>query len=126
MFVGVLLLSGGLTKDSLTTHYLQCTVHTVTSTESAGPQEIHRGTHLTGTEIAEMFGVNQSTVSRWVKSGKLEPVFRASNLSLFDPAVVEQFGRDLVEIAQSRIPNRENRDVGHTDRGTAQTHLRRS
>lgn len=41
-------------------------------------------------EVAAIFGVDRSTVTRWVQSGKLEAAVQTRSILLFDRAAVEQ------------------------------------
>ena len=48
--------------------------------------------YINGAELARTLGISRSTLSRWVKTGKLpKPKKSISGMLLFDRAVVDQF-----------------------------------
>jgi len=54
-------------------------------------------------EVAERAGVDVSTVAKWVRAGKLTPVYEGDGLTgvrLFDPADVDAFiaGRTTIRV----------------------------
>lgn len=52
-------------------------------------------TNLIGTEaVAAIFGVDRSTVTRWVQAGKLTPAINAGNLFLFDPEEIDALAEE--------------------------------
>jgi predicted site-specific integrase-resolvase len=52
-------------------------------------------TDLIGTEdVAAIFGVDRSTVTRWVQSGKLTPALSTPGMYLFDRSVIEALAEE--------------------------------
>lgn len=52
---------------------------------------VQTATNLIGTaEVAEIFGVDRSTVTRWVSAGKLEPFHASAGGLLFERTQIER------------------------------------
>jgi excisionase family DNA binding protein len=67
------------------------------------PPHSQSGLILSG-EVARLLGINQVTVSRWVKSGKLKAAHRLPGnpgVYLFDRDVIEQLAAERAEDAEA-------------------------
>ena len=52
-------------------------------------------TNLIGTEaVAAVFGVDRSTVTRWVQAGKLTPAVSTGSLYLFDAGAIDALAEE--------------------------------
>lgn len=49
---------------------------------------------ITTEEVAEIFGVDRSTVTRWVNAGKLTPAIRRASFFLFEADAVRALVQD--------------------------------